>query len=138
MEDKEKMLLETMKKVGKSVRPGDLADITGLESKEVSEIIKSLKSKGKVITVYIELPEGYDVSDIDINSVTLNSTVSAFEFPYEIEDYDQDGIPDLMLKFDRQAFIESLDSDHGAAEITVEGQLHTGIRFEGIDIVKFR
>lgn len=50
MEDKEKMVLETMKKVGKPVRPGDLADITGLESKEVSEIIKSLKSKGKVIS----------------------------------------------------------------------------------------
>ena len=49
MEDKEKMVLETMKKVGKPVRPGNLANITGLESK-FSEIIKSLKSKGKVIS----------------------------------------------------------------------------------------
>jgi Mn-dependent DtxR family transcriptional regulator len=50
MEDKEKMVFETMKKVGKPVRPGDVAEMTGLESKEVSKIIKSLKSKGKVIS----------------------------------------------------------------------------------------
>lgn len=50
MEEKEKMILETMQKAGKPVRPGDIAKMTGLESKEVSKIIKSLKNKGKIIS----------------------------------------------------------------------------------------
>ncbi|MDG6221934.1 MAG: transcriptional regulator [Candidatus Bathyarchaeota archaeon] len=50
MDDNEKMVLETMKKAGKPVRPGDLAKMTGLDSKEVSKIIKSLKTQGEVIS----------------------------------------------------------------------------------------
>jgi len=37
-----------MEKAGKPVRPGDIAKTTGLDSKEVSAIISSLKKKGKV------------------------------------------------------------------------------------------
>ena len=50
MENQEKLILEAMKKAGKPVRPGDLAKITGLESKEISKIIKSLKNKREVIS----------------------------------------------------------------------------------------
>ncbi len=48
MEDKKKMVLEAMKKANKPVRPGDIAKATGLDSKEVSKIIKELKAEGKV------------------------------------------------------------------------------------------
>ena len=37
-----------MKKAGKPMRPGDLAKMTGIESKEVSKIIDDLKKKGKI------------------------------------------------------------------------------------------
>ncbi|MHA1712321.1 MAG: transcriptional regulator [Candidatus Freyarchaeota archaeon] len=47
MEDKEKMVLEAMKKAGKPVRPGSIAEMVGLTTKEVSKIIRALK-KGKV------------------------------------------------------------------------------------------
>ena len=50
MEEKEKMVIEAMQKAGKPVRPGDVAKMLGLESKEVSAIIKSLKNKGKIIS----------------------------------------------------------------------------------------
>lgn len=50
MEDKEQMVLTAMEKAGKPVRPGDVAKMTGLESKEVSKTIKSLRKKGKVIS----------------------------------------------------------------------------------------
>ena len=50
MEEKEKMVIEPMQKAGKPVRPGDVAKMLGLESKEVSKIIKSLKTKGKIIS----------------------------------------------------------------------------------------
>jgi Mn-dependent DtxR family transcriptional regulator len=43
-------VLDAMKKAGKPVRPGDVAKMTGLESKEVSKIIKELKKAGKVIS----------------------------------------------------------------------------------------
>lgn len=50
MEDKEKLVLDTMKKAGKPVRPGDVAKAADLDSKEVSKIIDSLKKKGMVVS----------------------------------------------------------------------------------------
>jgi len=50
LEDKERIVLEAMKNAGKPVRPGDVAKATGLESKEISKIIRALKKKGKVIS----------------------------------------------------------------------------------------
>lgn len=48
MSDKEQTILETMKKAGKPLRPGDVAKMTGMDSKEVSTIISDLKKRGKV------------------------------------------------------------------------------------------
>ena len=46
----EKKVLSAMMKAGKPVRPGDVAKMIGVESKEVSKIISDLKKKGKVIS----------------------------------------------------------------------------------------
>lgn len=46
----EKKVLSAMKKAGKPVRPGDVAKMMGLESKDVSKVIQSLKKQGKVIS----------------------------------------------------------------------------------------
>jgi Mn-dependent DtxR family transcriptional regulator len=48
MENNEKLILEAIKKAGKPVRPGDIAKILGIDSKEVSKIIKVLKIKDKI------------------------------------------------------------------------------------------
>ena len=45
MEDK---VLEAMIAAGKPVRPGDIAKILGVDSKEVSKAIAALKKDGKV------------------------------------------------------------------------------------------
>lgn len=45
MEDK---VLDAIKKAGKPVRPGDIAEAVGMESKEVSKVITKLKKQGKV------------------------------------------------------------------------------------------
>lgn len=50
MADVEKVVLEAMKKAGKPVRPGDVAKMTGLDSKQVSAAIQNLKKEGKVIS----------------------------------------------------------------------------------------
>lgn len=44
----EEKVLETMKAAGKPLRPGDIAKILGVESKEVSKAIDALKKAGKV------------------------------------------------------------------------------------------
>lgn len=46
----EEKILEAMKKAGKPVRPGEIAKVLGVESKEVSKVISELKKKGKVIS----------------------------------------------------------------------------------------
>lgn len=48
--ENEQKVIDAMRKAGKPVRPGDVAKETGLESKEVSKIIKKLKEEGKVIS----------------------------------------------------------------------------------------
>ena len=50
MEDKEKKVLEAMKQAGKPVRPGDVAEATGFDKKDVSKLIDSLKKQGKVMS----------------------------------------------------------------------------------------
>ncbi|ADC64808.1 conserved hypothetical protein [Ferroglobus placidus DSM 10642] len=61
----------------------------------------NLKSKGKWITAWIEIPS-YDVSKINISSVYLNGIVQAENNPKygfvrhpKIEDIDGDGYPSL-------------------------------------------
>ncbi|MEW6110597.1 MAG: helix-turn-helix domain-containing protein [Thermodesulfobacteriota bacterium] len=48
MEKQEKSVLDAMKKAGKPVRPRDVADALKMDTKEVSKLINSLKSKGLV------------------------------------------------------------------------------------------
>lgn len=47
MTDKDKVL-EVFQNSNKPLRPGDIAKQTGIESKEVSKIIKDLREEGKV------------------------------------------------------------------------------------------
>ncbi|MCK4365671.1 MAG: hypothetical protein KAW45_06445 [Thermoplasmatales archaeon] len=95
----------------------------------------NLNSSGKWITCYIELPDGYDVTDIDISTILLNDVVPAENHPTNIGDHDNDGIPDLMVKFDRQDVIDILEVGE-SVEIKITGELVDGIRFEGVDYIK--
>jgi len=100
----------------------------------------NLRSRGRWITVRIELPEGYDVSDIDISTVKLNGEIQAELHPTEIGDYDSDGIPDLMVKFNRAALTShvyhTLGIRHENVTLTITGQLTDGTPFEGSDTVE--
>ena len=96
----------------------------------------NLKSKGSVVTVYIyiELPPGYDVSQINISSIRLNGTITALAEPTEISDYDGDSIPDLMVKFDRAA-VQSVLAVGEQVQITITGEVG-GMAFEGRDTIR--
>ncbi|MEM3906611.1 MAG: ABC transporter substrate-binding protein [Nitrososphaerota archaeon] len=97
-------------------------------------------SQGKYVTCYIELPEGYRIEDISLNSIiiakingiSLASPVRAVG-PFEIGDYDADGVRDLMVKFDRRELVALLEA--GNVELTVAGMLENGTPFQGTDTV---
>jgi hypothetical protein len=63
----------------------------------------NLKDNGKWVTVYIELQENHNISEIEVRSVVLNDNIPALTKPIQIGDYDNDAIPDLMIKFNREA-----------------------------------
>jgi len=44
----EEKVLEAMKNAGKPLKTGEIAEITGLDKKEVEKTIKKLKKEGKV------------------------------------------------------------------------------------------
>jgi Mn-dependent DtxR family transcriptional regulator len=50
MEEKEKKVLDAMVEAGKPVRPGEIAKLLGVDSKEISKIITALKKQGKVMS----------------------------------------------------------------------------------------
>ena len=50
MEDNKNAVLKAMQDAQKPLRPGDVAKLTGLDSKEVSKIINELKKSGEIIS----------------------------------------------------------------------------------------
>lgn len=110
---------------------------------EINPNALNLRSGGKWITAYIELPEGYDVNDIDISTIMLNNTVSVdLDAPSAIGDYDNDSTPDLMVKFSRSEITDFIISVLGtpgkftSVILTVSGELNSGTSFEGNDTIK--
>ena len=93
----------------------------------------NLKSNANWMRCYIELPEDYDVGQIDIATVQLSvggTSIDAALSPTEVGDYDSDDIPDLMVEFDRQAVQEAI-LDPGSVVITASGSLIDGTQFRG-------
>jgi hypothetical protein len=100
----------------------------------------NLVSGGKWITAYIELPEGHDVWNIDVSTILLNGTVPVDpSSPTAIGDSDGDGVPDLMVKFDRAAVSSLMLSqgiNSGNVVLTITGRLCDGTMFEGSDTIR--
>ena len=106
----------------------------------------NLRSKGKWITAYIELPEGYNVSDIDVSTIMLNDTISAEPKPIAVGNHDEDGILDLMIKFDRANVISYIlanvnktklfDERFIAVTLTITGYLNDGTLFQGTTTIR--
>lgn len=93
------------------------------------------KSKGKWITSYIELPEEFDPAEINSESILLNDLISPENHPMNVGDYNNDGIQDLMVKFDRQSVIDILETGDNV-EVKITGEMIDGTHFEGVDTIK--
>ena len=114
----------------------------------------TLNKKGgdKWVTVYIELPEGYDVWQIDGSTVLLNGVVPAYlgkegwakaeSNEANIMDHNDNGILERMVKFDRNAVKELLEVGD-EVQVTVTGGVEydnghdTGLAdFKGQDVIR--
>jgi outer membrane protein assembly factor BamB len=87
----------------------------------------NLKSKGRWITCYIDIP-GYDVNEIDINTILLEDTIPA-------EWGDIQGTT-LMVKFDRGEVEDYIGSPQESIELWVTGEFYDGTEFEGSDTIR--
>ena len=97
----------------------------------------NVKSGGRFVTAYIELPEGYDVGDIDVETVYL-SVGDGDSVPAEFSSAkvgDHHGVPTLRVRFDREA-VKSLLEPADGVEFAVGGELTDGTRFLGTDTIR--
>jgi hypothetical protein len=106
-------------------------------SVNVDPDVINVKSRGRFVTCYIELAEGYLAYDVEISSILLNDSLPAETSPFEVGDYDLDGVADLMVKFDRQS-VQDLLPVAEYVEFKVSGSLADGTPFEGTDRIWVR
>lgn len=103
---------------------------------------------GRWVTVYIELSDDYDVSYIDVSSIILGSVPVDPPAPTQIGDYDNDGVGDLMVKFDRLTVMEyiwsiiyhmgtQISDKRWEVTLTIAGELFNDpvISFAGSDTI---
>ncbi len=97
--------------------------------------VVNMASKGRWVTVYVELAEGLSVGDINVSSVMLNDVVPVdCSHAPEVGDHDGDGVPDLMLKFSRTE-VQACLIPGQSQTMTITGSLGDGTRFVGGDSV---
>lgn len=112
----------------------------------------NLKSNGEWVTAYVELQSGNDVGQITEVMLYVPTGTDSYTIVYKVEtpsnvgDYDGDGVPDLMVKFDRSLVIDALgtvdvseDVSGNVEEValTVSGFVLESA-FTGSDIIKVK
>lgn len=102
----------------------------------------NLGSIGVPVTAYIELPKIVGVRDINTTSILLNGTIPIDpSMPVAVGDCDNDGVPDLMVKFNRtqvSEFILSKGITAGNLTLSISGEVSNGTLFEGSGVIWIR
>ncbi|MEW5871039.1 MAG: hypothetical protein AB1894_17325 [Chloroflexota bacterium] len=122
---------------GPPYEPGTILRINLVEQVDVNidPDTLNLKSSGGWVTAYIEVYGDYNVTDINLSTLFLEGSLPISDYPFEIGDYDNNGIADLMVKFDRQVLIEYLAGTIGDVSLSITGTFSDGTPFEGSDAI---
>lgn len=97
----------------------------------------TLSSQGRWVTGFLELPPPLSASGINVSSIRLNGSVPVdAAAPVALGDHDGDGIPDLMVKFDRVS-LELTVAEGDQVPVTVTGSVD-GKPFSGTDHIRVR
>ncbi|KPK76518.1 MAG: hypothetical protein AMJ79_06450 [Phycisphaerae bacterium SM23_30] len=92
----------------------------------------NLKSKIKQITCTLQLPEGYDISEVDPSTIRLMGEIEPDYGKVRIDEAEQA----LMARFSRSEL--ELWLSKGSCELTVSGALYDGTKFEGKDTIRVK
>jgi hypothetical protein len=95
----------------------------------------NLHALGHWVTAYLEPPAPFTASQIDVSSILLNGQVAVDPTaPTAIGDHDGNGIPDLMVKFDRTE-VELILGEGTAIPVTLTGTVD-GHPFSGTTTIR--
>jgi hypothetical protein len=99
----------------------------------------NLASSCGYLMAFIELPEGYNLSDINVSTIMLNSTIPAEPSPTIIGDHNNNTIQDMMIVFNRtlaSSYIILQGISVGNITLLVTGKLAHGTAFKGLAVVR--
>ncbi len=95
----------------------------------------NLGRNGHWVTSYVEFPAGLDVANVIVSTVRFNRDAPADVEHTSIGDEDQDGVPDLALKFGMPAVRQTL-TEGDEVQVIVTGEMVGGMRFLTKDILR--
>jgi hypothetical protein len=96
----------------------------------------NLGCKQQWLTFHFELPEGYDIEDIDITSLALNETIMA-DPSFKNVGHDSNGVPYLLVCFNRTLVLQSVLCSCNIT-LNFNGRLDDGSIFEGVCMLEVR
>jgi hypothetical protein len=112
---------------------GDVCDLTPADAQDNGHLVitpktLNLKSKGRVVTTFIELPEAFNPAGIDPTSLLLEGALPIVTpLTPKLRDGDEDATPELMVKVSRRDLIGVLcdtSRDQGTVELRVTGRVN--------------
>jgi parallel beta-helix repeat protein len=94
----------------------------------------NLRCKGGWICVYVKLPKGHNVGDIDASTVRIEGKVACDPTFLDASNGNADGLPELELKFNRTTLAQFMNSQNlkcCTVSLMVTGQLYNLLSFNG-------
>ncbi|HKY33809.1 MAG TPA: S8 family serine peptidase [Candidatus Polarisedimenticolia bacterium] len=95
----------------------------------------NLSANGHSVKMVIELPPAFDPHAVGVDSVTLNDTVTALSLPVEFTDENENGVEEIVVRFDRAA-VEALLPEGDSVPVTVQGEVTDVQWFRGTSSVR--
>jgi subtilisin family serine protease len=105
-----------------------------LDTLDIDPDTLHLASRGRGVQVRLQLPAGLDPLQVDVPSLRLNGTLAPAGDPVELTDESGDGVPELLVRFDRAALEQLLAP--GDNQVVLTGEVRDITWFRGAATVR--